>query len=92
MVLVLNHQRQIVAANDAALQTLQTTVPDLIGKRPGEAVACIRAHEGPGAADLAALHDLCAVQAILGSQQQNCPVTRECRILTEAPRGSCRST
>jgi signal transduction histidine kinase len=88
MVLVLNHQRQIVAANDAALQTLQTTVPDLIGKRPGEAVACIRAHEGPGGCGTSRHCMTCgAVQAILGSQQQNCPVTRECRILTEGASG-----
>jgi signal transduction histidine kinase len=88
MVLVLNHKRQIVAANEAALRILKTNLTDLLSVRPGEAVGCIRAHEGPDGCGTARHCRMCgAAQAILGSLQQNGPVVRECRILTDGPAG-----
>jgi len=48
LVLVLNEQRQIVAANQRLLETFGVEDSQmLLGLRPGEAVGCIHAHEGP---------------------------------------------
>lgn len=88
MVLVLNHQRQIVAANEAALQALNNNASNLLGKRPGEAVSCLRAQDGPDGCGTSRHCITCgAVQAILESQQQHGPVMRECRILAQGPSG-----
>jgi hypothetical protein len=88
MVMVLNDKRQIVAANEAALRALKTTITDIRSKRPGEAVGCLRAQQGPDGCGTARHCITCgAVHAILGSQQQNSPVVRECRILTEGSSG-----
>ena len=88
MVLVLNQKRQIVAANEAALRILKTSLTDLLSMRPGEAVGCVRTHEGPDGCGTARHCRTCgAAQAILGSLQENGPVVRECRILTEGPSG-----
>ena len=45
MVLVLNANRQIVSANQAALTTLNCSIADVLERRPGEAIGCIRTKE-----------------------------------------------
>jgi hypothetical protein len=88
MVMILNAQRQIVVANDAALRTLKTTVADVLAKRPGEAACCARAKEGPDGCGTAPHCATCgAVQAILESRRQNAQVVRECRIQVDGPAG-----
>ena len=47
MVMILNGNRQIVAANRKLLNILGASVAELVEKRPGEAIKCIRAKEGP---------------------------------------------
>ena len=58
MVVILNYGRQIVAANQAALDTLRTVQDDIIQKRPGEVVGCIRARQPVGLRHRSALRCL----------------------------------
>lgn len=84
MVLILNTNRQIVAANSAVYQTLDAIAEQLLAKRPGEAIGCIRAKEGPGGCGTSQHCVACgAVHAILESQDQDASVTHECRVLVE---------
>ena len=43
MVVILNDNRQIVAANETLLTILDTAVCNVFAKRPGETLGCIRA-------------------------------------------------
>lgn len=48
LAMVLNDKRQIVAANEASLGALSmASVAEAMGKRPGEAVHCVHATQGP---------------------------------------------
>ncbi len=88
MVMVLNSNRQIVAANDTMLSVLNTSLGEVTEKRPGEAVGCIRAKEGPDGCGTARYCAACgAVNAILDAQKQRKKVVRECRILVQTPSG-----
>ncbi len=88
MVMILNTNRQIVAANEALFKVLQATLPVVLQKRPGEAVGCCRAKDGPDGCGTAVHCVTCgAVHAILESQKTASQVTRECRILVETPSG-----
>jgi signal transduction histidine kinase len=88
MVMVLNDKRQIVAANQPVLQVLQSTVGNVFEKRPGEAVGCIRAAQGPDGCGTSPHCATCgAVDAILQSQARQRKITRECRILVDTPEG-----
>jgi signal transduction histidine kinase len=86
MAMILNYNRQIVAANKACLQMLNTTMDDLVGKRPGEAICCIRAKEGPNGCGTAPHCSACgAINAILESQNTQAQVSKECRVQAQTP-------
>jgi signal transduction histidine kinase len=88
MVLILNDNRQIVTANQAFLAVKNGMIADVVEKRPGEAVGCIRSKEGPDGCGTARHCATCgAVNAILESQQDGKKVVRECRILVESADG-----
>jgi signal transduction histidine kinase len=88
MVMILNTNRQIVAANQAMLRVLQVAEHDVLEKRPGEVVGCVRPQEGPDGCGTSLHCATCgAVSAILESQTQNTQVLRECRILTTGDSG-----
>jgi signal transduction histidine kinase len=81
MAMILNYNRQIIAANKACIALLNTTLGNIIAKRPGEAVGCIRAKEGPNGCGTALHCSACgAVNAILESQSTQTQVSRECRV------------
>ena len=66
MVMILNGNRQIVAANRKLLNILGASVAELVEKRPGEAIKCIRAKEGPNGCGTGMHCTTCgAVNAIL---------------------------
>jgi signal transduction histidine kinase len=89
MVMILNTNRQIVAVNQAMLRVLQVAADDLLEKRPGEVVGCVRPKEGPDGCGTSRHCVTCgAVNAILESQTQNTQVVRECRILTQSESGA----
>ncbi len=88
MVMILNANRQIVAANRAMLRVLQVADHEVLEKRPGEVVGCVRPKEGPDGCGTSRHCATCgAVSAILESQGQTTQVVRECRILTEGDAG-----
>jgi signal transduction histidine kinase len=88
MVMVLNSQRQIVAANQTLLNLLKVTLSQVVEKRPGEAIGCIRASQGPDGCGTSPHCVSCgAVNAILECQAEDTQVTRECRVLVSTPTG-----
>ena len=88
MVLILNENRQIVAANEAFLAVRDAMIADVIEKRLGEAVGCIRSEEGPDGCGTGRHCVTCgAVNAILESRKEAKKVVRECRILVESGDG-----
>ncbi len=70
LVMVLNAERQILAATPALLKALEADgVGDPLGLRPGEAVGCIHATEGPGGCGTSVACRCCgAVLCILAAQ------------------------
>jgi len=88
MAMILNSNRQIVAANELLLRTLNVATSQIIEERPGEAVGCIRAKDGPDGCGTSHHCANCgAVNAILGSQGQGKTTVRESRILIDTADG-----
>jgi signal transduction histidine kinase len=86
MVMVLNANREIIAVNQNLLEVFRTVVSEVVRKRPGEALGCIRAAGGPNGCGTSRYCATCgAVNAILESQAQDRVVARECRILVGEP-------
>lgn len=81
-VLVLNHERQVVAANSRMLDAFGLQgINSIIGKRPGEAFGCIFSSEGPSGCGTGNHCSVCgAVMSILESQKTLVQSCRECRI------------
>ena len=84
MTLVLNEQRQIVAANRQLLDAFGVAdLSALVGKRPGDAVSCIHNGEGPDGCGTSETCSACgAVLAILSCQETGKQADGECRITT----------
>jgi len=82
MVLILDDERQTVAANRQAQETLGKTEEFIIGRRPGDVLGCVGVAEAPHGCGSGARCGLCgAVQAILASQRTGEKASREARIL-----------
>lgn len=81
--LVLNGQRQILAANSELLKALGQEEGDpLIGLRPGEALHCIHAEQSPGGCGTSKHCAYCgAVLSLLAAQASMEVTDGECRIL-----------
>jgi hypothetical protein len=81
-VLVLNRERQILAASPEFREALAACgMPDFVGKRPGEALGCEHAVEGPGGCGTSLACPHCgAVMAILAAQCCGSPSCQECWI------------
>lgn len=88
MVMILNRNRQILAANQTIRRLLDTPTEHLWEKRPGEIIGCIRAADGADGCGTARHCMVCgALQAMRQCQQQGGQVVRECRILARGPSG-----
>ena len=84
MVMVLNGNRQIIAANRKVLDFLGAGIGELVAKRHGEALHCIRAKEGPGGCGTGVHCTHCgAVNAVMAAITSNAQAVRECRILAQ---------
>lgn len=84
MVMILNENRQIVAANQAMRRVLCVAEEDLLQKRPGEILGCVRVPDGVDGCGTSRHCVTCgAASAIFESQFRNAQVVRECRILTK---------
>ncbi|MBN1606693.1 MAG: response regulator [Polyangiaceae bacterium] len=81
-VLILNARRQVVAANQAILDSLRRDgQPTVVGLRPGELLSCAHYTDGPNGCGTGEHCRTCgAVFAILASQQIDRPATGECRL------------
>lgn len=78
--LVLNHCRQIVYGNRAIFDLLEKETCDVLGKRPGETLACVNGLSAEGGCGTAEACAQCgAVDAILRSLKGE-EVLNECRI------------
>jgi len=87
LVLVLNQNREVVLANEVACRALGRTVPEMLGKRPGELVECEQVRKAPcGCGTSEACRTCGAVFAILESQQGR-PSIRECRVSRRTAKG-----
>ena len=84
MVLILNHERQVVYANRAAIAGAGARDLDsLVGLRPGEAFRCIHSSETPGGCGTTMFCRYCgAVGAIIESRKGRFAV-EECRLTVE---------
>ena len=78
--MILNRQRQVLSVNRQLLDDLgYATAECLVGKRPGEVIACVHSSEGPGGCGTSLPCSTCgAVLSILASQEKGCPVGGEC--------------
>ncbi len=87
--LVLNGERQILAANRGAWDMLGLDGPNaLLGLRPGEAFGCIAVHEGPDGCGTSRRCSTCgAILAVLAARTEGGPVTRECLLTAETDDG-----
>lgn len=83
-VLLLNPQRQVVAANQALVEALGLSDNStLLGSRPGELLHCIHALEEPTGCGTALSCTVCgALSAMRACQQHGEKVTQECRLMT----------
>jgi signal transduction histidine kinase len=84
MTLVLNHERQIVYANNLLLDFLNVgSIFDIAGARPGEAFRCMHSEDEEGGCGTSEFCRVCgAVNGIIKSQQLNGMVVKECRLTT----------
>lgn len=83
-VMVLNAQRQILAANATVLAAMGIDDPQAVtGQRPGEGVGCEHAWDEPGGCGTSRHCATCgAGQAIFTSQIEGRMVERDCQLLT----------
>jgi hypothetical protein len=77
-VMILNLNRQIVAANRSMQDALGPEALDCLGKRPGEVLHCVSAAAGPGGCGTSPACLTCgALRAVLGSQSEAVSKTEE---------------
>lgn len=83
LAMILNEHRQIVAVNNRLLQAFGLKdAGQLIGRRPGEALGCIHACQGPDGCGTAPNCSVCgAARSISGSQESGRQAAAECRIM-----------
>jgi K+-sensing histidine kinase KdpD len=82
---ILDQNRQIVYANKELLDLLGiTSVEELLGKRPGEAISCINASAGYSGCGTSEACSVCgAVNAIIESQELGVRTEKETRITSQ---------
>ena len=88
---VLDEHRQIVAINEEAIKLLGLSSPaQVFGLRPGEALGCVHADEGPNGCGTGLFCRSCgAALAIVAAQERHEPVEQEC-VLTVKEAGKNR--
>ena len=88
--LVLNHERQVVAANNRLLAAFGLgEINSIMGKRPGEAFGCIFSSEGPSGCGTGNHCSVCGVvMSILESQETLVQSCKECHITLDRNGGT----
>jgi len=89
LIVILNAERQIIFANQAVIRFLhQEDDAAILGRRPGEVLDCVHAHNDSGGCGTSEYCRFCgAVNAILHTQQFHGNACEECRIITSADKG-----
>lgn len=84
IVLILNSQRQVVFKNQRLMELLGVSSDfEVLGKRPGDLLDCIHAHDSTGGCGTTEFCSECgAVKAVLETQDQGITTVKECRILS----------
>jgi hypothetical protein len=79
---ILDEHRQIVSTNDALLQALGVDdAEQVLGLRPGEALACVHAYEDPAGCGTTKFCSTCgAAISIVSSMEKDEPVERICAL------------
>lgn len=84
MAMLLNSKRQIIMVNDLFCRAVGLDRQVMIGMRPGEALSCKNASNGPGGCGTSQQCASCsAVLAILKSQKLNAQFTDRCVVNTQ---------
>ncbi len=88
LAVVLNLDRQIIAANTRVLELMDLESPDaLLGQRPGEALQCVHVENNPNGCGTGEPCQLCgAVNAVLECMENKATAQRECRLRTKLKR------
>lgn len=90
-ILILNNERQIIYSNNYFLQLLGINLDlgnEVIGFRPGEILKCIHANEKISGCGTTESCSVCGtVKAILKSQNQKVPVSKECLMTSQGENG-----
>jgi len=88
LAVVLNPERQIIAANARVMELLDLASPDaLLGQRPGEALQCVNVENNPNGCGTGQPCQLCgAVNAVLDCLENQATAHRECRLRTKFKR------
>ncbi|MBD3162741.1 MAG: histidine kinase [Candidatus Eisenbacteria bacterium] len=86
--LILNEQRQIVLGNERFRRMVARSGEQLLGLRPGEALGCVHAFEGPNGCGSSAACRFCgALAASEGCRANGTETALDCRIRIETDRG-----
>lgn len=86
--MILNQERQLVAANQKLACLLGRPVESVLGLRLGEAFNCIHSAEEPGGCGTSIFCRTCgAAKAILGSWTDRTANVQECRLTRRSPLG-----
>ncbi len=83
--MVLNHERQIVYANQNLIEYLHLEkLTEILGSRPGEIFGCIHSTEMPGGCGTSEACEYCGfINGLLESQQTKEITVKECLMTTE---------
>lgn len=86
--MILNQERQLLAANQKLACLLGRPVESVLGLRMGEAFNCIHSAEEPGGCGTSIFCRTCgAAKAILGSWTDRTANVQECRLTRRSPQG-----
>jgi signal transduction histidine kinase len=79
---IIDQNRQIIYANNEFINLIgMTSLEELLGKRPGEAIGCIHSDENSAGCGTTSACSVCgAVRAIIESQKSNTKTEKETRI------------
>lgn len=80
LLMILNQERQIVFANRELSDRLGLAAETLLGQRPGEAMRCVHAEEGPGGCGTAEACQNCGLALSILTGQKGQPAVQDGRL------------
>ena len=88
--LVLNHEGNILAANNRLLRDFNLRPEEVLGKAPGDAISCVFRNEGPGGCMTGRPCNLCGARTAFSECVEGCDtVSREFLVTTEKEGMTC---